>query len=139
MSDTALNPYISFKDNAREAFEFYHSALGGKLEMHTFGEYHAAQDPAEENNIMHAMLTVSDSFALMGSDTPSHMEYKDHCGFSISLSGTDSAALRGYFDTLSAGGQVTMPLAKQMWGDEFGMCLDKFGINWMVNIHTPEQ
>ena len=56
---------------------------------------------------------------------------------SVSLSGDDVDELRGYFTKLSDGGSVTMPLEKQMWGDEFGMCTDPYGIAWMVNISQP--
>jgi PhnB protein len=52
----------------------------------------------------------------------------------MSLTGENEAELKTYFQKLSAGGQVTMPLEKAMWGDTFGMCTDKFGIAWMVNI-----
>ena|SRR5580765_2346245 len=135
--DTQLNPYISFKDNARAAFTFYESVFGGKLELHTFGEFHASEDPAEQDKIMHAMLTVSDTVQLMGADTPNSMAYQTPAGFSVSLSGTNADELRGYWGKLSAEGQVVMPLEKQMWGDEFGMLADQFGISWMINIHTP--
>jgi len=59
-------------------------------------------------------------------------------GFSLSLSGDDGDALRGYWEKLSGGGTTTMPLQKQAWGDEFGMCLDQFGVPWMVNIAQPQ-
>jgi PhnB protein len=59
-------------------------------------------------------------------------------GFSVSLSGDDADALRGYFAKLADGGTVTMPLDKQVWGDEFGMCVDQFGIDWLVNISQPQ-
>ena len=71
-------------------------------------------------------------------DVPSHMEYQAPAGFSVSLSGDDSDALRGYFEQLSVGGTVTMPLQKQVWGDEFGMCVDQFGISWLANISQPQ-
>lgn len=137
--DTKLNPYISFRDDAKAAFEFYKSVFGGELELHTFDEYHAAQDPSEGDHIMHAMLTVNDGFALMGADTPSSMEFKGHEGFTVSLSGLNADELKGYWSKLSEGGTVTMPMEKQIWGDDFGMCVDQFGISWMVNIHAPEQ
>lgn len=133
-----LNPYVNFKDNAREAFTFYHSVFGGKLEMNTFGEFHADPDPNNKNNIMHAMLTLDNGEAIQGADTPSMMEFKGNCGFSLSLSGDEPDVLRGWFEKLSDGGQVIIPIEKQMWGDEFGMVLDKFGVNWMVNIHVSE-
>jgi PhnB protein len=129
-----LNPYISFKDNTREAMEFYKTVFGGKLAMSTFKEYHASQDPSEDNKIMHAMLEADNGITFMASDTPDRMEYKAGTNYSMSLSGDDEAELRGYFEKLSAGGHVTMPLEKAMWGDTFGMVTDKFGVSWLVNI-----
>jgi PhnB protein len=70
----------------------------------------------------------------MASDTPTGMQRNPGDTITISLSGDDADALRGYWEKLSGGGNVTMPLEKQMWGDEFGMCVDKFGVPWMVNI-----
>ncbi len=131
---TRLNPYLSFRDTTRQAMEFYRSVFGGELAMNTFAEFHASQDPAEQHKIMHAMLTTPNGFVLMAADTPNSMEFKPGNGTAISLSGDDGAALGGWWDKLSAGGTVTMPLAKQIWGDMFGMCTDKFGVSWMVNI-----
>jgi len=129
-----LNPYISFKDNARQALEFYQSVFGGKVASYTFKEYHASQDPAEDDKIMHAMLTAPNGMAFMVADTPSSMEYKPISGISMSLSGDNEAELSGYFEKLSAGGTVSMPLEKAAWGDTFGMLTDKFGVSWLVNI-----
>jgi len=131
---TQLNPYLSFKDNAREAMEFYHSVLGGKLDVNTFEEFQASQDPSENNKVMHAMLTTDGGLVFMAADTPNGMEYKPGTNFSMSLSGDNETELRGFFDALSAGGAITIPLEKAPWGDTFGMFVDKFGINWMVNI-----
>ena len=131
---TRLNPYLSFRDNAREAMDFYHSVFGGELTRSTFGEYHASEDPAELDKIMHSMLVTDGGLALMAADTPNAMDNTPGTNFSVSLSGEDEAELRGYWEKLSAGGTVTVPLEKAPWGDSFGMCVDKFGINWMVNI-----
>jgi PhnB protein len=128
-----LNPYISFSDDARQAMEFYRDVFGGDLALNTFGEAGAAQ-PGDENKIMHAMLETPSGFTLMASDTPAGMERTVGAQISISLSGDDAGDLRGWFAKLSEGGTVTMPLEMQMWGDEFGMCVDPFGIQWMVNI-----
>ena len=128
-----LNPYISFTDNARQALEFYKSVFGGTLNLNTFGEY-GADNPAVADMVMHAMLETDRGFALMASDTPPGMEYNPGSSISISLSGTDADDLRGYWEKLSGSGTVTMPLEKQMWGDEFGQCVDRFGISWMVDI-----
>jgi PhnB protein len=129
-----LNPYLSFKDNTREAMEFYRTVFGGKLDVSTFKDYHASQDPSEDNMIMHSVLETDNGITLMASDTPSRMEYRPGTNMSISLSGDNEAELKAYFEKLSAGGMVTMPLEKAMWGDSFGMCTDKFGVQWLVNI-----
>ena len=134
---TRLNPYLGFRDNARQAMEFYHSVFGGELTTGTFAEYQASEDPAEADKIMHAMLETDDGLVLMAADTPNSMDYSLGTNHSVSLSGDDEAALRGYWDRLSDGGNVMMPLEHAPWGDFFGMCVDKFGINWLVNISPP--
>jgi PhnB protein len=131
-----LNPYIGFSDNARQAMEFYRDVFGGDLTLNTFGDMGAAA-PGEENKIMHAQLETPSGFTLMGSDTPAGMDRTVGSNISVSLSGDDADDLRGWFSKLSEGGSVTMPLEKQMWGDEFGMCVDPFGISWMVNVSEP--
>ena len=131
---TRLNPYLGFRDNAREAMDFYQSVFGGELTRSTFGEFHASEDPSEQDKVMHSMLTTDGGLALMAADTPNSMEYTAGSNYSIALSGEDDAELRGYWDKLSAGGTVTVPLEKAPWGDTFGMCVDKFGVSWMVNI-----
>ena len=140
---THLNPYLSFRDNAREAMEFYRWVFGGTLEMSTFGELNMAEDPADTDKIMHSSLTSDSGLVLMGSDTPSFMasmESSRGTDHSVSLSGEDEAELRGYWDKLSDGGEVTMAFEKAPWGDTFGMCTDKFGVPWMVNVAgTPPQ
>ena len=128
-----LNPYITFDGNARSALEFYKGVFGGTLTMNTFGEF-GAQDTPDADKIMHAMLETDNGFTLMASDPPPGMEVQPGNNIAISLSGDDADALRGYWEKLSAGGNVQMPLEKQIWGDTFGMCTDKFGLPWMVNI-----
>ncbi|HEU5143770.1 MAG TPA: VOC family protein [Dermatophilaceae bacterium] len=128
-----LNPYISFKDNAREAMEFYKEVFGGELTMNTFGEYGQADTP-HADQIMHANLETPSGFTLMAADTPPGMTRTEGDNIGISLSGDDADELRGYWEKLSDGGNVSVPLEKQMWGDEFGQCTDRFGIGWMVNI-----
>lgn len=132
-----LNPYISFTDNARPAMEFYKDVFGGTLTMNTFGEY-GAQDTPDADKIMHAQLETERGFTLMGADTPTGMDHTPGTNISVSLSGDDAEELRGYWQKLSDGGTVSVPLEKQMWGDEFGMCVDRFGIGWMVNITQPQ-
>ena len=131
---TKLNPYLSFKDNSREAMDFYRTVFGGKLQMNTFKELNASQDSSEDNLIMHSVLEADNGITIMASDTPNRMEYRRGNNMSMSLSGDNEAELTGYFEKLSAGGTVTMPLEKAIWGDSFGMCIDKFGVPWLVNI-----
>jgi PhnB protein len=128
-----LNPYISFTDNARQAMEFYKDVFGGTLALHTFGEY-GAKDSPEADKIMHGMLETESGFTLMGADSPPGMDLRRGDNVAVSLSGDDADELRGYWAKLADGGTVTVPLEKQMWGDEFGMCVDRFGTAWMVNI-----
>lgn len=129
-----INAYLSFKDNARDAMEFYQSVFGGKLTMNTFKDFGGTENPAEENLIMHAMLEAENGISFMGSDTPSFMQYEPGARISLALSGDNAEELKGYFEKLSAGGTVTMPLDKAPWGDYYGSLTDKFGINWMVNL-----
>lgn len=135
---STLNPYLSFKDNARQAMEFYKTVFGGKLTISTFKEYHASQDPSEDNKVMHAVLEADNGIAFMAADTPNGMEYRPGSNISMSVGGDNEAELKTYFQKLSAGGTVRMPLEKAPWGDTFGMCTDKYGIGWMVNINAPK-
>jgi PhnB protein len=133
---THLNPYIGFKNNARQAAEFYHSVFGGDLLINTFAELHASQNPGEDDLIMHSALTIPGGLTLMMSDTPDRMEYKPGTNISVSLSGdrVDEEVLTGYWNKLTEGANVTMPLSTAVWGDSFGMLVDKFGITWLLNI-----
>lgn len=136
----ALNAYLNFKDNARQAMEFYGTVFGGHLDVKTFKDLQASRTPEDDNLVMHSVLEGENGIVFMGADTPSDMEYKPGTNFNMSLSGDDDSILRGYFEKLSAGGMVTMPLQKALWGDTFGMCTDKFGVNWVVNISgTPTE
>ena len=128
-----LNPYVSFDGNARSAMEFYEGVFGGTLTLNTFGEIGRMEGPGAEK-IMHGMLETAGGFTLMGADVPPGGEHKPGNNVAVSLSGDDAEELRGYWKKLSGGGTVSVPLEKQMWGDEFGMCEDRFGITWMVNI-----
>ncbi|TGA95949.1 VOC family protein [Streptomyces sp. MZ04] len=132
-----LNPYISFDGDARQAMEFYKEVFGGELALNTFGES-GQQGTPHADQIMHAMLEAPNGFTLMAADTPPGMQHNPGTNFSVSLSGDDESELRGYWEKLSAGGTVAVPMEKQMWGDVFGMCTDRFGIPWMVNISEPQ-
>jgi PhnB protein len=132
-----LNPYLNFNGNARQALEFYTSVFGGTLSLSTFAEF-GAQDSPDAERIMHGMLETDAGYTIMAADVTSEMEYHPMAGCSVSLSGDDADALRGYWEKLSASGTTTMPMQKQAWGDEFGMCVDKFDVPWLVNISQPQ-
>ncbi len=127
-----LNPYLQFKDNAREAMTYYKDVFGGELNDQHLRRVDGGGDgrrrharPARGAQRLHADgLRHPARHGLGGTGG----------NITISLSGDDDADLRGYWDKLADGGQVMMPLEKQMWGDEFGMLADRFGISWMVNI-----
>jgi PhnB protein len=131
-----LNPYLNFNGTARQAMEFYASVFGGSLTLNTFAQF-GAKDSPDAERIMHGMLETGAGYTIMGADITSDMEYHPMAGFSVSLSGDDADALRGYWEKLSASGVTTMPMQKQAWGDEFGMCVDEFGVSWLVNITQP--
>jgi PhnB protein len=130
---TRLNPYITFGDNARAAMTFYQQVLGGRLEVHTFGEYGAGDEPYADL-VMHALLETDDGEVLMASDSPPGMARTVGNHLTISLSGDDEALLRDRFTKLAEGGSVDVPLEKQMWGDVFGQLTDRFGVGWLVDI-----
>lgn len=131
---TRLNPYLSFRDNAREAMEFYRAVFGGELTLNTFKEFGASQDSGEDELIMHSMLEAENGITFMAADIPSRMEHRPGNTMSMSLSGDDDAELSTYFEKLSDGGTVDEPLVAAPWGDKFGMLTDRFGVAWMVNI-----
>jgi PhnB protein len=133
-----LNPYLNFDGNAREALEFYQSVFGGEFRVNTFAELGAPADSPDADKIMHGQLETPSGYTLMGADTPADMTFSSGTNMTVSLSGDDGDELRGYWEKLSDGGTVTVPMEKQMWGDEFGMCIDRFGVPWMVNITQPQ-
>ncbi len=130
-----LNPYISFKGNTREAMEFYKTVFDGKLELSTFGEAGMTDHGVKPDGIMHAILVADNGITLMAADAATGMrEYIVGTNMSISLSGDNGAELTDYYNKLVDGGKEEQPLTKAPWGDTFGMCIDKFGVFWMVNI-----
>ena len=128
-----LNPYLSFAGNARQAMEFYRDVFGGTLTLNTFGEI-GGQHGDDADKIMHGMLETDSGFTLMGADNPPGMELTPGNNITVALSGDNADELRGYWEKLSESGTVSVPLEKQMWGDEFGSCEDRFGVPWLVDI-----
>ncbi|MBW0126026.1 VOC family protein [Pseudonocardia oceani] len=129
----SLNPYLNFRTGTREVVEHYASVFGGTPTVSTFAESGGmGLDESEQHKVMHAQLVTDNGLTLMAADVPDSMEVG--ANGTISLSGDDEATLRRYWDGLVDGGSVTVPLEKAPWGDTFGMCTDRFGVGWMVNI-----
>ncbi|WP_426595156.1 VOC family protein [Cellulomonas sp. McL0617] len=134
---TNLNPYISFRSNAREALAFYSTVLGAEAVTSTFGEGGMSQSPADADLIMHGQITSPSGLVLMAADTPEHMEWTPGGSIAVSISGDDLAELTGYWEKLSDGATITAPFATAPWGDTFGMLVDKFGVSWLINASAP--
>ena len=134
-----LTPYLSFRDNAREAMTFYQSVLGGKLDLVEFSSFSdMPQDPADANKLMHAWLATEDGMVLAGSDTPTGMEYRPPQNISISVSSDDEARMKAIWDGLSDGGTVTLPFEAAPWGGRFGQLVDRFGMSWMLSVDQAQ-
>lgn len=140
-----INPYLSFKGNTEEAFNFYKSVFGGEFAMlQRFGEM-PTQEGGEElsgedkNKIMHIALPISDGHVLMATDAIGEHADKVEAGnnISLSISADTKPEADKIFNGLSARGTISMPLTDTFWGAYFGMCQDKFGIKWMVNYDYP--
>jgi PhnB protein len=130
-----VNPYLNFNRQCEAAFKFYEKVLGGKITFSmTWGEMPGAaeQFPAEAHKlIMHATLSVGDA-QLMGADSPPG-QYKQPTGMNVSIHVNDTAEGERIFNALAENGSMTMPFQKTFWSPGFGMCVDQFGIPWMVN------
>jgi PhnB protein len=132
-----ISPYLHFNGNCEEAIKFYAQVLGAKIEaMMTFeGTPAAAHQPADwQKKILHARLLLNGE-AIMASDVPPNAPggYQAPKGFAVSLMNHDVAEAERVFAALSAGGQINMPMQKTFWAERFGMCVDRFGIPWLVN------
>lgn len=129
-----LNPYLHFEGDAADALAFYADVLGGTASSMTFGDMGMEGEHAKD--LMHGQLETDAGITLMVSDFPPGSDDVRRTGndVTIALSGDDADTLRGWWARLSDGGTVHTPLEKQMWGDEFGACSDRFGVGWLVNI-----
>jgi PhnB protein len=135
-----INPYLNFNGECEAAFKFYEQVLGGKITfMMTWGEMPGAdQFPAESHKlIMHETLSVGDG-VLMGADSPDG-RYQKPTGINVSLHLKDIAEGERIFNALAENGTLQMPFQKTFWSPGFGMCVDRFGIPWMVNCEGAAQ
>jgi PhnB protein len=135
-----MNPYLSFKGQCEAAFKFYEQCLGGQLGaiFRYAGSPIASQVPADwQDKVMHGSVTVGEQ-VLMGADVaPDH--YEEPKGFSLSLEITSMTEAERIFHELSQGGKVVVPLEKTFWAERFGVLVDRFGIQWLINCEGSEQ
>lgn len=141
----ALNPYLTFDGNCEEAFNFYKSIFGVEFDfLGRFSEMPPQQGVAlsdeELNKIMHVSLRVGKT-TLMGSDSGGDWAPDTVVGnnFSLSIAAESRQEADDLFGRLSDDGKVTMPMDQTFWGDYFGMCVDKFGINWMISFNENQK
>ena len=133
-----LNAYINFEGKAEEALGFYQSVFGGEVHSDTFRSFASESMPVQEQDldkIMHGFLKGNNGIEIMASDAMSGMPTPTGGQIQLSVSGDDEELLKGYWEKLSEGGTVTVPMDKAPWGDTFGMLVDKYGISWMVDIN----
>ena len=140
---TTLTPYLSFGGDTREAFAFYETALGARIEtMMSYADTPAA--PAADagcgdgprpsgDGIMHACLSLPGGAMQFAGDTPPGMPCEGVKGVMLALQYDTVDQAHGAFHALSQGGRVTMPLAPTFWSRTFGMLTDRFGVSWAVN------
>jgi PhnB protein len=135
-----LNPYIAFPGTARQALEFYQSVFGGDLTINTYAEMGQGggegPDGPDGDKVMHGHLQTPQGYHLMAADVPGGT-LPSGGNVSITLSG-DDPELRRFWSELSQGGTVNMPFEKQVWGDEYGDCVDRFGVRWAVDLGDPQ-
>jgi len=134
----SFNVYLFFNGNCEEAMNFYKDAAGGVIEsINRFGDSPMPTSEDAKNKVIHAIMDIGGS-KVMFSDCGDNRSVNFGDNFSLSLSFNSDESITACFNAVSAGGKVTMPLQDTFWGAKFGMCTDKFGINWMFNYDKPK-
>lgn len=140
-----INPYLNFMGNTEDAFNFYKSVFGGEFigGINRFEGTPGSENmsEADKKKVMHVALPIGKENILMGTDMLEAFGHKMNQGnnFSISINADTKEEADRLFKGISAGGKIEMPLADAFWGAYFGMCTDKFGIQWMVNYEYPKK
>lgn len=137
-----INPYLNFDGTAEEAFNFYKSVFGGEFTgVHRMDGAPGTENlpENERNRIMHISLQVGDEL-LMASDIMPSMGQTLTVGNNnyISIFPDSREQADEFFNGLSAGGTIEMPMEDQFWGDYFGSFQDKFGVHWMINFPAQQ-
>ena len=134
----SFSPYLFFVGTCREAMNTYQGIFGGQLDIVTAAELPDAPDDAPPDAVMHAALTLPSGGILMASDDPSATEDGPKVGMSVSHTATDADEAARIFEALSKDGEVQLPMGATSWSPAFGMCVDRFGIPWMVGVNPTE-
>jgi PhnB protein len=134
----SLNVYLYFNGNCEEAMNFYKNATGGTIDsMQQYGDSPMGADIADKDKVLHAVMTIYGTKVMFSdSNAKRHINFGDN--FSLALDFKSGDTIKNAFEALSAGGAITMPLQDTFWGATFGMCTDKYGINWMFNFDKPK-
>jgi len=137
--------YLNFDGHTEEAFNFYKSVFGGEFTpLMRYSEMTEENMPgcealsdADKNKVMHVSLPIGENNMLMGTDSLESMGQKLKMGnnFTISLSFDKEEEATRYFEGLAAGGQVIMPMQKVFWSELFGMLVDQYAVQWMINYN----
>jgi len=131
----SVHPYVFFSGNCAEAFQRYHEILGGELMVMTNADAPPGTDPmpgAEPHHVMHASITLPDGGLLMGSDDPTG-DGGRKVGLSVTYAADDVTAAQRVFEALCEGGEVQVPFSPTFFSKGFGVCVDRFGVPWMVD------
>ena len=138
-----VHVYLNFPGNTEEAMRYYEKVFGTKITMlQTFGDGAFIPNVPEhaKKKVLHAQLPITDTVHLMASDNVegfSPVKFALGNNFHVSIVAKDKAEADRAFELLSAGGKVGMPIANAPWGPYFGMCTDRFGVQWMVSLPNP--
>lgn len=134
----SLNIYLTMNGTSEAAMNFYKEATNGTIHnIMRFGEQNPEASETEKDQVMHGIMEIHGN-TVMFSDGGDRHKVTIGDNFSMSLNFTNQEDIDREFAALSAGGTVTMPLQDTFWGAYFGMCTDKFGINWMFNYDRPK-
>lgn len=142
-----VSTYLNFPRNTEEAFNFYKSVFGGEfiggIQRFSTVPPQPGQPPMKDedkNLVMHIVIKTLGDHELMGTDAPESMGFKVTQGNNvyINLQPDTRGETEKLFKALSEGGKIEMPLQEMFWGDYFGSCTDKFGVQWMFNCSNKK-
>ena len=135
----AFLPYLNFGGNCREAFTRYQEIFGGELYVMTMAEMPSDEPvPADQADlVMHAALTLPDGI-LMASDAQPGVPFGPVQFMYVNCTVPDVGEGKRVFEALAEGGEVEMPYGETFWSPGFGVCKDRFGTPWMVNVESTD-